>query len=679
VHHDLRIIQCWPLWVRLALVGVALGAAYLLQIPLERDWPGEPFLLFLLIVIGTTLCFGARLGLISVALSAFLSLYFFEPIGSPTLRYASDLEKILLYTVVALGCVVGFAYVANALIAKTDANESKSVLLRELAHGVANNFAAIAALIHTAREAVSPNDSKAKSVLDDAIEQIKVMARVHRRLRAGSRDVSVDSKAFILELCKDLKASMARDRPIEIECKADSRPLCIDDAVSLGLIINELVTNATKHAFPHQRIGRIRVALQVFSDQTCLSVEDDGVGFDDRHDAGMGEDLVKGLSHQLGGDLRVKSSKTGSTFRLSIPHQRPDFVPHQSVAIGGAAQDRVGAQPNVILAAANKTWSADFNGLCREAIGALPAAVYMTDAMGRITFYNEAAAALWGCRPELGDSKFCGSWKLYWPDGTPLPHDQCPMAMALHQKKPIRGIEAVAERPDGTRITFIPYPTPLFDNTGRLSGAVNMLVDISERKRGEQALAEREAQLAVFIEHAPAAIAMFDREMRYLAVSRRFVVDYQLPPGAQLIGRSHYEVFPNVPQRWRDIHARVLAGEELSQGEDQYTRHDGRTDWVRWSMVPWRGANGNIGGALLFAEIITEQVEGRPRLRKARRGSVRRSRMRRWASRSWVTTDQFCASTTASLVCLVIPPKNSGRRPSGTLHTRMILKAISRC
>ena len=179
-------MQCWPLWIRFALVGLALGAAYLFQIPLERDWPGEPFLLFLLVVIGTTLCFGARLGLISVVLSTFLSLYFFEPVGSPTLRYASDLEKILLYTILALGSVVGFAYLGNALIAKTDANENKSVLLRELAHGVANNFAAIAALIHTARESVSANDNKAKSVLDDAIEQVKVMARVHRRLRASS-------------------------------------------------------------------------------------------------------------------------------------------------------------------------------------------------------------------------------------------------------------------------------------------------------------------------------------------------------------------------------------------------------------------------------------------------------------------------------------------------------------
>jgi two-component sensor histidine kinase len=93
--------------------------------------------------------------------------------------------------------------------------------------------------------------------------------------------------------------------------------------VSLGLIINELVTNATKHAFPDQRVGHIRVVFEALYDQSCLSVEDDGVGFDERRNAGMGEDLVRGLSRQLGGDLRAKSLKTGSKFRLSIPYQRP--------------------------------------------------------------------------------------------------------------------------------------------------------------------------------------------------------------------------------------------------------------------------------------------------------------------------------------------------------------------
>jgi PAS domain S-box-containing protein len=130
----------------------------------------------------------------------------------------------------------------------------------------------------------------------------------------------------------------------------------------------------------------------------------------------------------------------------------------------------------------------------RQLLNALRAAVYTTDAAGRISFYNEAAAELWGCRPELGRSEWCGSWRLSWPDGTPLPHHECPMALALKEDRCIRGMEAVAERPDGTRVPFIPYPTPLHDASGKLVGAVNMLVDITDRKRAEeqQALLIRE-------------------------------------------------------------------------------------------------------------------------------------------------------------------------------------------
>jgi PAS domain S-box-containing protein len=130
----------------------------------------------------------------------------------------------------------------------------------------------------------------------------------------------------------------------------------------------------------------------------------------------------------------------------------------------------------------------------RELFEALPAAIYTTDAAGRITYYNDAAAELWGHRPPLGTSEWCGSWKLFWPDGTPLPHDQCPMAVALKENRAVRGMEAAAERPDGTRVPFIPYPTPLHDEAGKLVGAVNMLVDITERKRAEeqQALLVRE-------------------------------------------------------------------------------------------------------------------------------------------------------------------------------------------
>jgi PAS domain S-box-containing protein len=110
------------------------------------------------------------------------------------------------------------------------------------------------------------------------------------------------------------------------------------------------------------------------------------------------------------------------------------------------------------------------------------------------------------------------------------------------------------------------------------------------------------------IRDVPAAVAVFDDKMRYLAVSRRFLSDYELGDPAQVIGRSIYETFPDMPPRWREIHCRVLAGEELPSEEDFFPRQDGRIQWARWSIKPWRTADGRIGGALLYAELITDQV-----------------------------------------------------------------------
>lgn len=121
----------------------------------------------------------------------------------------------------------------------------------------------------------------------------------------------------------------------------------------------------------------------------------------------------------------------------------------------------------------------------RELLQALPAAVYTTDAEGRITFFNEAAVEFAGRLPLLGEL-WCVTWRLYNKDGSRLPHDQCPMAVALKENRPVRGAEAVAERPDGSRRWFAPYPTPLLDSSGKLTGAINMLVDITERKEAER-------------------------------------------------------------------------------------------------------------------------------------------------------------------------------------------------
>lgn len=124
----------------------------------------------------------------------------------------------------------------------------------------------------------------------------------------------------------------------------------------------------------------------------------------------------------------------------------------------------------------------------KDVLEDLPAAIYITDANGRITYFNRACIEFSGRTPELG-GEWCVTWKLYTTTGERLPHSECPMAIALKEKRSVRGVEAIAERPDGSRINFLPYPTPIFDERGNLLGAVNMLVDITDQKNAQAHLA----------------------------------------------------------------------------------------------------------------------------------------------------------------------------------------------
>jgi PAS domain S-box-containing protein len=116
------------------------------------------------------------------------------------------------------------------------------------------------------------------------------------------------------------------------------------------------------------------------------------------------------------------------------------------------------------------------------ALDRIPAAIYVTDCDGVITHFNKACIALAGRTPVARHDRWCVTWKLYTPEGAFMPHDQCPMALAIRERRSVRGIEAVAERPDGSRVSFVPYPTPLLDDDGELIGAINLLVDITQQR-----------------------------------------------------------------------------------------------------------------------------------------------------------------------------------------------------
>jgi PAS domain S-box-containing protein len=145
---------------------------------------------------------------------------------------------------------------------------------------------------------------------------------------------------------------------------------------------------------------------------------------------------------------------------------------------------------------------------------------------------------------------------------------------------------------------------------------IGILADITERKQVEEKLRESQERLQIFIEHAPASLAMFDREMRYLAVSRRWMTDYRLGD-RDIRGESHYALFPEVPQRWKAVHSRSLEGEIVRADEDRFVRADGKVQWERWETRPWYAADGAIGGIVIFSEDITERKLAEEALRES--------------------------------------------------------------
>jgi PAS domain S-box-containing protein len=159
---------------------------------------------------------------------------------------------------------------------------------------------------------------------------------------------------------------------------------------------------------------------------------------------------------------------------------------------------------------------------------------------------------------------------------------------------------------DGRLLWIEAHLSPILDKDGKIVGLRGVSIDVTERKQAEEALKESENQVRHFVEHTPVAVAMFDQEMRYLLTSRRWLKDNHL--GEQdIIGRSHYEVVPDIPERWREGHRRCLAGAVERCEEDILQHPDGTFDWVRWEIRPWYTAGGEIGGIIMFSEMITER------------------------------------------------------------------------
>jgi PAS domain S-box-containing protein len=233
---------------------------------------------------------------------------------------------------------------------------------------------------------------------------------------------------------------------------------------------------------------------------------------------------------------------------------------------------------------------------------ALPVAIYTTDAEGHITFYNEAAADLWGNRPQPG-AKWCGSWRLYHPDGRPMAHEDCPMALTLRERRPVRGVEAIIERPDGRRVRFQPWPQLLTDDSGEIVGAINLLFDVTDRREADIQLA-RLASIVSTSNDAIISKTLDGRITSWNAGATRIFGH----TASEMIGQPITRIIPpELHGEEREILARLRRGEMIDHYETVRVAKDGRKIDISLTVSPLRDPHGTIIGASKVARDVTER------------------------------------------------------------------------
>jgi PAS domain S-box-containing protein len=258
----------------------------------------------------------------------------------------------------------------------------------------------------------------------------------------------------------------------------------------------------------------------------------------------------------------------------------------------------------------------------REMFDALPAAIYTTDAEGMLTHFNRACIELSGRTPVRGSDYWCVSWKLYRPDGTPLPHDECPMAIALKEGCAVCHQMIILERPDGTRVLVMPYPTPLRDPQGKIVGGINMLMDITESSEAE--IASR--RLAAIVESSDDAIVSktLDGIITSWNRSAERMFGYT---AAEAVGQHISLIIPAERRSEEDdVLAHLRRGEKIDHFETERQTKDGRRLSISLTVSPVKDSAGRIIGASKVARDITERKQAQEQLREAKRAAEAASR-----------------------------------------------------
>ena len=230
--------------------------------------------------------------------------------------------------------------------------------------------------------------------------------------------------------------------------------------------------------------------------------------------------------------------------------------------------------------------------------------VWDIDLSTGVLVWDELMHEHYGTCPETFGGRFEDWSRLVHPED--LPEAQAAFERALAGEEEFDILFRVC-RPDGAEV-YLGGKAIVHFQEGEAVRVVGVNWDLTEQHEAATALRTSENLLRDFVTHAPAAIAMLDRDLCYLQTSQRWLSDYGLE-GEDLIGKSHYEVFPDQPVRWRKVHQRALEGSVEACSEDPFPRADGRCDWLQWEVRPWFDSLGEVGGVIFFTQVITERKE----------------------------------------------------------------------
>jgi PAS domain S-box-containing protein len=253
------------------------------------------------------------------------------------------------------------------------------------------------------------------------------------------------------------------------------------------------------------------------------------------------------------------------------------------------------------------------NSVFREILDAIPVAIYTTDAQGRLTYFNPAAVTLSGRVPELGTDNWCVTWKMFLADGTPLPHDQCPMAIALKGGEVASGMECIGERPDGSRFWFKPHPAAIRDPEGQIIGGVNVLIDLTWHKAAEVDVMDRKADeraamlLGAIVDSSDDAI--ISKDLNGIITSWNRSAERLFGYASdEVVGKPVTILIPEERlQEEPQILSRLQRGERVDHFETIRRRKDGTLLDISLTVSPVKDRQGKIIGASKIARNITER------------------------------------------------------------------------